>query len=414
MLNLSIFLFKRSRNQNKSVRTCRKSFQAQWYTAEPKLLMLKFVRKCVIECVWAVLSDKVLLFNLFLGIHFMLKEGVQSSCYPDEKQICDMKSAGLSGTWNTTMRFLLFTRRNHKFPEMLHMCHGRLPKYSNFNPKNRLIVFIPGYLFGPCELADIPEIKDELLAKEDVNVILIEDRYEIGINFFAAKERQSKIAQVIVNVLQNIQDMTGLRNDDVYLVGHSLGAHIAGSVGSKFKVHRITALDPAGVVYNEKTPIEHRLDSTDADIVDVLHCNGGNRLPYLSITFPSGDADFYINGGSDQPNCLHNAWEAIKHFQILYAIGTTAVPYICSHALCLTFYKLSINNKQGNFTSWNCDSYDDFKSGKCHATPVTMGYNFEKHARKELKARSFPKTYYVDTSDSWPYVTNNGTYRRTP
>lgn len=49
------------------------------------------------------------------------------------------------------------------------------------------------------------EIKDELLVKEDVNVILIEDRYEVGINIIDAKRRQSDLAQIIINVLQNIQ-----------------------------------------------------------------------------------------------------------------------------------------------------------------------------------------------------------------
>lgn len=64
----------------------------------------------------------------------------------------------------------------------------------------------------------------------------------------------------------------------IHLIGHSLGAHIAGFAGKKIKrqtetrVHRISGLDPAGPYFNKFRFIpEERLSKNDADIVDVIH-----------------------------------------------------------------------------------------------------------------------------------------------
>ena len=60
---------------------------------------------------------------------------------------------------------------------------------------------------------------------------------------------------------------------DMHLIGHSLGAHVAGYAGEN--VHglgRITGLDPAGLNY-ENQSARFRLDYTDAQFVDVIHTN---------------------------------------------------------------------------------------------------------------------------------------------
>lgn len=90
-----------------------------------------------------------------------------------------------------------------------------------------------------------------------------------------------------------------------HLVGHSLGAHVAGFAGKAVQntvganVGRITGLDPAGPLYRLASA-ENRLASTDADLVVALHTDGGVAGYYS----PIGDIDFYANGGfPQQPGC---------------------------------------------------------------------------------------------------------------
>lgn len=91
------------------------------------------------------------------------------------------------------------------------------------------------------------------------------------------------------------------------MIGHSLGAHIAGFAGKTVQnytnsssVGRITALDPAGPLYLLAGPND-RLANTDADLVVALHTDGG-VLGYLGEI---GNIDFYANGGTPhQPGCF--------------------------------------------------------------------------------------------------------------
>ena len=62
-------------------------------------------------------------------------------------------------------------------------------------------------------------------------------------------------------------------------------------------------LDPAKPFLTLEN-IDNRLDTTDADFVDVIHTDSGN-LTGLELGFfaPIGHIDFYPNGGTDQPGC---------------------------------------------------------------------------------------------------------------
>lgn len=113
-----------------------------------------------------------------------------------------------------------------------------------------------------------------------------------------------QVGEYVAAFLEFLESETEVSFDDIHILGHSLGSHVAGYVGSSSskKLGRITGLDPARPAY--ETPYlkdtEERLDSTDANFVDVIHtCAGG-----LGFIRPIGDVDFYPNGGTfRQPGC---------------------------------------------------------------------------------------------------------------
>jgi hypothetical protein len=87
--------------------------------------------------------------------------------------------------------------------------------------------------------------------------------------------------------------------------GHSLGSHICSYASNALnnQIGRISGLDPAGPFF-EGTNIAARLDSSDADFVDVIHANTDIAFGIgLGIHEVSGHVDFYVNGGQSQPGC---------------------------------------------------------------------------------------------------------------
>lgn len=84
---------------------------------------------------------------------------------------------------------------------------------------------------------------------------------------------------------------------NLVVVGHSLGAHIAGMAGKKLrtngrKIGAIIGLDPAGVLF-DVNETNYRLADTDADYVQVIHTDIDDGRLALGIGQPIGHG---ING----------------------------------------------------------------------------------------------------------------------
>lgn len=91
--------------------------------------------------------------------------------------------------------------------------------------------------------------------------------------------------------------------DDIHVIGFSLGAQTAGMVAGHMKsgkLKRITGLDPAKPMFI-LAATDHKLDKNDAEFVDVMHTDVYQR----GVLLPSGHADFYVNGGIEQPGCRY-------------------------------------------------------------------------------------------------------------
>lgn len=180
----------------------------------------------------------------------------------------------------------------------------------------------------------------------------------------------------------------GISLDQIHLIGHSLGAHVAGFAGVNMHnktLSRITgmrstinphqkiysylvesptlcklsrrlsmssrgthsaALDPALPLFDGVTD-DYRIDPSDAAFVDVIHTAGGSFTSSpserVSLAFmdPRGDADFYVNGGKNQPGCGVDLF-GIKIFMNTYLLILHRYSLFLQYSISkYAFHKLS-------------------------------------------------------------------------
>ncbi|CAL8116609.1 unnamed protein product [Orchesella dallaii] len=156
---------------------------------------------------------------------------------------------------------------------------------------------------------------------------------------------------------------------DVHIIGHSLGSHVAGVAGFQIykqtnsKVGRITGLDPAGPLFDffGFLPLDtsKALDKSDADFVDILHCNMGSVVTTLGgalgSTVVAGSVDFYPNGGERQENrCTFNQDQFMA----------------CSHQTSVKYFIESINNP---VLACPCADWESYSSKTCTCTIEDAG-----------------------------------------
>ncbi|CAG2100125.1 unnamed protein product [Medioppia subpectinata] len=152
-----------------------------------------------------------------------------------------------------------------------------------------------------------------------------------------------------------------ITNDQFYLVGHSLGAHVVGFAGKRLinpQVHRVTGLDPAGPGF-EANSTNIRLAYTDGKEVDIIHSDMASMvLDGLGLNETIGDIDFYPNGGYMQPGCPQT--------NLVVSVLKASATLSCSHCRA---YDLAIAYDRPNDLclpiGYECDSYAMFVEGRC-------------------------------------------------
>lgn len=117
-----------------------------------------------------------------------------------------------------------------------------------------------------------------------------------GINYAAAVNRVEGVGEFTALQLSWMRDIGRLDFNRAYIIGYSLGAHIAGFVGkhTNGQLHTIIGLDPAGPLFQERNPTG-RLDAGDAQYTECLHTNG--ELVGAGMNAHICQASFYPNGG---------------------------------------------------------------------------------------------------------------------
>ncbi|CAG9765026.1 unnamed protein product [Ceutorhynchus assimilis] len=189
---------------------------------------------------------------------------------------------------------------------------------------------------------------------------------KIAKQFYSTAAEATKMVGEMVGewLFDNILQQNSSKLENIHLVGHSLGAHVAGFIAKKIsnltdgeKVYRVSGLDVAAPLfeYPIKLPTTSRLDRDDAQNVDVYHTDGG-LFGFLS---PTGQQDFYVNyGGPIQPGCEGNILESVE----------------CSHSFSHKLFTKTLNSS--DYIAIRCDNTELAKTGECdNNIAVTFGQN---------------------------------------
>ncbi|XP_072381633.1 pancreatic lipase-related protein 2-like [Diabrotica undecimpunctata] len=274
------------------------------------------------------------------------------------------------------IKIYLFTQQDLLHGTRLNISDKDEVDASAFSKDKDTVFYIHGWMDNNSSETLI-STKDTYLSKYDVNMFLVDwGTFADNIIYNIAYDNVEAIGDIVGYAIEHLVQNTGVDLNRITIVGHSLGAHVAGVAGRILsgKLDHIVGLDPAGPLFTKENT-KNRLTPESAQFVHVIHTCGG-LLGYFDRI---GDADYYPNGGKSQPGC------------ILDVVGR------CSHLLSIQYYLESVLT--GNFKSRKCGSYDEFNSGMCNNSTISyMGqYNVDKEALG---------TYFLQTNIQSPYARN--------
>ncbi|KAH8288285.1 hypothetical protein KR018_000899, partial [Drosophila ironensis] len=242
------------------------------------------------------------------------------------------------------------------------------PSIDDLEGFDELSVRVIVHGFGSaCPHVWIYEMKTALMAVEDCIVICVD--WENGAtfpNYVRAAANTRLVGKQLAMLLRNLQQHKGLDLMRTHIIGFSLGAHVSGFAGAELPgLSRITGLDPAGPLFEAQHP-KVRLDSSDAEFVDVIHSNGENLiLGGLGSWQPMGHVDYYPNGGRVQTGCSNLFVGAVTDFiWSAQAAEDEEGRSLCNHRRAYKFFIDSVAPRC-LFPAFPCASYDDFLKGRC-------------------------------------------------
>ncbi|XP_011645183.1 LOW QUALITY PROTEIN: lipase member H-like [Pogonomyrmex barbatus] len=226
----------------------------------------------------------------------------------------------------------------------------------NVLDKNKRTIF---YIYGYLQYPEDPNVqlmmKGLCYGKTD-NVVLLDWSKYSRDKYTTSFKNAEKVGSLFARSIRLLME-SGLDVSKIYIVSHSLGAHIAGFAGkcNDFQIPRITALDPANPIFY---PPGCYLTRNDASWVDVIHTDRGGYGTPTSM----GTADYYVNGGTrPQPDC------------IFLGLPLSDAD-LCSHQRSVMLYVKS-KLQPTKFTAAECSSYFHYILNNCpRIRQISIGY----------------------------------------
>jgi len=272
------------------------------------------------------------------------------------------------------IKFFLWTRQNQEDYETIELTQESLEN-SHFDSSLPTVILAHGWNSHGDEFG--ADFSKAYFSVEDYNVFAIEwGDLETWANYPQAAVRTRAVGEHSANLVKILSDVGAF--EKIHVIGHSLGAHVAGFMAKKVQemglgvLERVTGLDPAEPFFDIAGPKE-RIDKSDAKFVDIVHTNSGMLWNgCLSIKKSIGHVDIYPAGGSHQPGCVEAC--IIPNIMCYNISIEDLIKGGCSHERSVSYYKESILTGGEQFLAWNCPSWEDFEEGKCcGGEQVVMG-----------------------------------------
>ncbi|XP_006038368.1 inactive pancreatic lipase-related protein 1 [Alligator sinensis] len=296
-------------------------------------------------------------------------------------------------------RFLLYTKINPNHYQEITATNPTTIDYSNFNA-SKLTRFITHGFIDQGEETWLSDMCRRMFEVEDVNCICIDWKSSSRCQYTQASNNIRVVGAEIAYFIDVLMERYQYSPSKVHIIGHSLGAHAAGEAGRRRPgIARITGLDPAEP-YFQGTPIEVRLDKSDATFVDIIHTDSAPMIPYLGFGMGQaiGHMDFYPNGGENMPGCEKNPVSQIVDIDGIWE-GTRDF-VACNHLRSYKYYSDSILFPDG-FLGYPCASYDIFETESCFPCPQygcpNMGHYADKY--KGSLGSQFQK-FFLNTGEA--------------
>ncbi|XP_076272394.1 pancreatic triacylglycerol lipase-like isoform X2 [Rhynchophorus ferrugineus] len=270
---------------------------------------------------------------------------------------------------NSDIYFYVYTQSSTNGTKLTYDESDQLSSVSGFSTDLRTVFIIHGWQ-NDYESDVNTLIRAALLAKVKVNIITVDWSSYSYLLYALAVSNVENVGKTVGLFIESLVSNYDYSPDNIILVGHSLGAHVAGFAGKELNgtLGVIVGMDPAGPLFFESST--DRLNVGDAQYVEAIHTNA----QFLGVNYALGDTDFWPNGGYMQAGCL--------------------LSQTCSHSRSYIYMAESIEDN--TFYARQCDLYDEYTDGACSANTLYLmgGLKFE---------TSKTGNYYLNTSSSSPY-----------
>lgn len=303
----------------------------------------------------------------------------------------------LSRSDRDKIQFLLWNRINGNTSQIIQPTPQFL-RNSSFSITSPVILLIHGWRSDGLWFGEFYQAA--YLKVGDYNIISVDWGKLESINYIKAVTLTKPVAEQTTVLVKALKDIGVF--EKIHVVGHSLGAHVAGFLGQNVqkmglgKFQRITGLDPAEPGFGLNGPAD-RLDKTDAEFVDVMHTNSGFLWEgALTIKSPIGHVDFYPAGGAHQPGCSEVCLGKLCSNLDIDDILRGG----CSHGRANYYFResiLALADGENRFLAWSCNSWGKFVLGECCMGELALMGHW-------LNTSSTEGSYYMHVAKDIPHA----------